>query len=122
VIAVEEPIPALRNDRPQPQLPLDQRQIPQVFSVNPEQIESVKPGRTTSKQQVFELCIAIAVEAFYLAVEHRSPDTQFSVNRACRSILAIERLGNPKSLSSIFLHSSRFPSAPAPSAICLFSP
>jgi hypothetical protein len=47
MIAVEQSLSPLRHDRPEPEFALDQRQVTQVFSLVPEQVESVEPRFAT---------------------------------------------------------------------------
>jgi hypothetical protein len=49
MIAVEQPLPPLRHNGAQPEFALDQRQVPQIFAVAPQQIESVKPWFATAE-------------------------------------------------------------------------
>jgi hypothetical protein len=69
--AIQEPLTPSRNNGAQPEFAVDQRQVPEVFAIAPEQVEGVEPGLTTPEQQVFKLGFAMAVEAYDLAVEHR---------------------------------------------------
>jgi hypothetical protein len=48
--AVQEPFALPGYDRPQPQLPLNQRQVSQVLAIAPQQIESIEPWFATAEQ------------------------------------------------------------------------
>jgi hypothetical protein len=48
VVAVQQSLAPVRHNRPQPQLAVDQRHMPQVLAIKPEQVEGVKPGFATS--------------------------------------------------------------------------
>jgi hypothetical protein len=76
MVAVKEAVASLRHDRPEPHLPLNQRQIPQVFAIQPKQIEGVEPWFTTPERQIFELSLAMAVEADDFAVQNRRPGSE----------------------------------------------
>ncbi len=54
----------VRHNRAKPGLAVDQRQVPQVLSFAPEQIEGVKAGLSSPEQQIFELGLAMPVERF----------------------------------------------------------
>jgi len=67
----------MRSNGAQPELALDQRQLPHVFAPAPKQVEGDKAGLAASEQQVSELRFAVAVEAHDFAVEHSRPSAEF---------------------------------------------
>jgi hypothetical protein len=77
MVAVKQSLTPLRHNRTQPELALDQRQVPQVLPIQQQQVESVKAGLATPEQQDFELRFAMAVEGNNFAVEDRRPGTEF---------------------------------------------
>jgi hypothetical protein len=69
VIAAEEPITAVANDRSQSLLPVNQWQVSQVLAFAPQEIESNEAGFATPEQQITELRLAISIEAHDLAIQ-----------------------------------------------------
>jgi len=78
MVAVQQPLPMLQHDRPEPELAFDQRQIPHVLAVEPQQIESIEPGHPTPEQQVSELRLAMAVEVFLFPLRPQRASGLFS--------------------------------------------
>jgi hypothetical protein len=77
MVAIKEPLPILRYNRPEPELAVDQRQISHVHAIAPEQLDGVEPGLSSPEQQIFELGFAMSVESNDLAVEDCRPGSEF---------------------------------------------
>ena len=71
VIAIEEPITVVANDRSQSPLPVNQWHVSQVLALAPQEVERNEAGVATVKQQVAELRLAISIEAHDLAIQNR---------------------------------------------------
>lgn len=84
VVAVKQPFTPLGHDRPKPELPVGQRQIPKVFAVAesarfflvigfgvliPKNVEHDESRLCASEEQIKELRLALSVEANYFAVK-----------------------------------------------------
>jgi hypothetical protein len=44
VVAIEQQLPLLRHARPEPLLSVYKREVPEVFSIEPEKVEDVESG------------------------------------------------------------------------------
>jgi hypothetical protein len=71
VIAVEEPITLVANDRSQSPLPVNQWRVSQVFSLAPQKVKGNEAGVATVKQQITKLRLPIFAEAHDLAIQNR---------------------------------------------------
>src|SRR5207253_1196895 len=70
IIAVEYRRWPPRHDRPQQALSLQQRQVPEVAAIEPQQIEGVEVLQTATPHQVIEERLAVAAEVHNLAVKN----------------------------------------------------
>ncbi len=59
-------------------LSFDQWEIPQVFVIQPQQIERIENRMTTSGEQFVELAYAIAIDTDNLAIQYRTVNLQFA--------------------------------------------
>jgi len=57
-------------DSAQPAFPFDERQVPEILSVDQEWIEGIEVRPITAKQQLVEVASTVGVEAYELPVEH----------------------------------------------------
>jgi hypothetical protein len=70
VVAIQQSLPPVGNNRAKPVLTVYQGHVTLVFAFAPRQIEGIEPWFATPEQEVFELGFAMAVESDDFAVEH----------------------------------------------------
>ena len=76
VIAVDQARRIRRHDGAQPELSLAEWSVPQVFAVEPQQIEGAEARLAAPEEQVSELRLASIVQADDLAVQNHRPRSQ----------------------------------------------
>src|SRR5215469_16736054 len=78
-------IAAVRHQRTKLSLAIHQRHIPQVFTVEPQQVEGDEERFAMPVKKIAELWLAPAIETNNLAIEHSGTRTQCARKRIIQS-------------------------------------